>query len=471
MPRKKALNGHTGRTAAGHTRDVKVERVGKVTIYKRGAVYYLYYRQARASQRRRVDGNLAVARATASKVLAALDEGKPSPVAYTRTSPEKMVQGYLDAVATVRQLALSTQDRYRAALDRFLDFCRSARVATVDAVQQATVEDFVKWLRGQKRARNGAANGKRACYQVGGVRFILSTCRTAFNWAARRRMLPPSGQNPFLVFGIDKLTDATEKVETVRVFTHEEEANFFAACDEWQKAVFSVLAGYGLRVGELTHLLVEDVDLANGSFAIRSKPWLFWTVKTGRERWLPLLPGTREIFQEAIGNRRSGFVFLNKEFVVGSRRPALTFASAAAFRSHAEKVVADLLAVDPGAGEREQKRAVVAFCRSAGQTAEKRLRTEFGGVTAKIGCPELTRTHDLRHLFSSRAQAAGINPILVQDILGHTTLEMTRHYTHLGVEAKREALQRLTPAQAGARNKEGAENGQANTQGAEGAAR
>jgi hypothetical protein len=34
MPRKKnPRQGHTGRTATGHTRDVKVERVGKVTIY------------------------------------------------------------------------------------------------------------------------------------------------------------------------------------------------------------------------------------------------------------------------------------------------------------------------------------------------------------------------------------------------------------------------------------------------------
>src|SRR5262249_5344155 len=154
-----------------------------------------------------------------------------------------------------------------------------------------------------------------------------------------------------------KLTDHSEKVEKVRVFTPEQETAFFAACDGWQKALFSVLAGYGLRVGELTHLLVEDVDLANGSFAIRSKPWLVWTVQTGRERWLPLLPGTREVFEEAIGGRKAGFVFLNKEFAAGRCRPALTFASAAAFRSHAEKVVADLLAADPGAGEREQKRA------------------------------------------------------------------------------------------------------------------
>src|SRR5262249_48483991 len=157
---------------------------------------------------------------------------------------------------------------------------------------------------------------------------------------------PPFAENPFLRFGIDKLTDPTEKVEKVRVFTPEQEAAFFAACDGWQKAVFSVLAGYGLRVGELTHLLVEDVDLANGSFVIRSNPWLHWTVKAGGERWLPLLPGTREVFEEAIGNRRSGFIFLVREFVAGRRQPAWTFASPAAFRARAEEVVTDLLAAD-----------------------------------------------------------------------------------------------------------------------------
>jgi hypothetical protein len=206
MARKKAhLNGHTGLSPAGHTRDGKVERVGKVTIYKRGAVYYLYYRQGGASQRRRVDGNLAVARATASKVLAALDEGKPSPVAYTRTGPDQMVEGFLDAVANVKRLALRTRDRYHAALHRFLDYCRAVRVGAIDTVQQATVEDFVKWLRGQKRTRNGSSHGRKDVYKEGGIKFILSTCRTAFNWAGRHRMLPPFAESPFALFPIDEL--------------------------------------------------------------------------------------------------------------------------------------------------------------------------------------------------------------------------------------------------------------------------
>src|SRR5262249_48276027 len=167
------------RTTAGHTRDVKVERVGPITIYKRGNTYYLYYRQAGDSQRRKVDGNLAVARATAHKVADAPAENRPSPIAYARTSPQQMVSGYLDAVAKVQKLALRTRDRYKAALDRFLDFCRDASVAKVDAFDLAMVEDFVKWLRSQKRNRNGSksAVGSRDFYKVGGVKFVLSTCR------------------------------------------------------------------------------------------------------------------------------------------------------------------------------------------------------------------------------------------------------------------------------------------------------
>jgi hypothetical protein len=42
---------------------VKIERIGKITIYKHGDTYYLYYRQGGVTQRRKVDGNLAVARA------------------------------------------------------------------------------------------------------------------------------------------------------------------------------------------------------------------------------------------------------------------------------------------------------------------------------------------------------------------------------------------------------------------------
>jgi hypothetical protein len=145
MPRKsKGSVGHTGQTEAGHTRDVKVERVGPVTIYKRGSSYYLYYREAGVSRRTKLEGNLAVARATASKVGSALADGRPSPVGHKRTSPKELVTGYLGYITDVRNLALRTQDRYRAALDRFLGFCEDAGIGVVDAIDVGVIEDFVK---------------------------------------------------------------------------------------------------------------------------------------------------------------------------------------------------------------------------------------------------------------------------------------------------------------------------------------
>lgn len=444
MPRKtKGSAGHSGQTEAGHTRDLKIERIGPVTIYKRGLSYYLYYREGGVSQRRKIDGNLAVARATASKVAAAFAEARPSPLGYHRTSPEELVSGFLDYTANVQGLALRTQDRYRAALDRFVEFARTTHIETADTITEQTVQDLVKWLRGQTRARNGSSKGKRDVYKVGGIKFILSTCRTAFNWAARRRMLPPYAGNPFTNFPIEKLRDRSVDSNEPQVLTRAQEQAFFTACSTWQRGIFVMLATYGLRVGELTHLLVEDIDFEAGSIAIRSKPGLFWSVKTGHRRHLPLVSGTRTLLERLIQDRRAGFAFLNEGFFAGRNRPAFTFASPRAFQAHLEKVATDVAAAQPSASEKEKHRVVTRFCRSMGQIPEKRVREEFMKLTSKIGCPEFTRAHDLRHLFTTRAQEAGINPILVQDMLGHSTLEMTRRYTHLGLDPKREALQAM----------------------------
>jgi len=135
---------HTGQTERGNTRDLKVERVGKVTIYKRGASYYLYYRQNGRTERPKVEGNLLAAKTTAANVAAALAEERPSPLSFQRTEPSSFVAGYLDFIEHVQGLAWRSIDRYRAALDRFVDFCNSVPITAIDHVGQIQVEDFVR---------------------------------------------------------------------------------------------------------------------------------------------------------------------------------------------------------------------------------------------------------------------------------------------------------------------------------------
>jgi site-specific recombinase XerD len=153
------------------------------------------------------------------------------------------------------------------------------------------------------------------------------------------------------------------------------------------------------------------------------------------------------VFERLIGERKAGFVFLLEDFASGKVKSPHEFASPAAFFAHLRKVAVSTVAAKPDAGEREKRRDVMAFCRSMGQIPEKRIREEFMKLTSRIGCPEYTRVHDLRHLFSSRAQEAGMNPLLVQEMLGHATLDMTKRYTQLGLEAKRDAMRRLEKGQ------------------------
>jgi len=428
------------RTASGALVYVKVERIGRVTIYRRGPTYSLYFRERGETVRRPVDGNLTTARAAASTVNAALAEQRPTPLGFRKTTPQKLFDGFLESVRDVQRLALRTQDRYRAALTRFVEFCEQAPVATIDIFGEPEVEQFVAWLRRSTRVRNGAANGKRAPYKLGGIKFILSTCRTAFSWAARRRLLPPYASNPFQRFGIDRLRSSDDDSQLM-IFTPAQERAFFAACDAWQLPIFQILAAYGLRVGELTHLLIEDVDLDECAFHIRSKPEMLWMVKTRRRRTLPLTNQTTAVFRQLIGDRKAGFAFLQRGTEGVSR-----FRTDSALRAYLAGISAKVREADPTATERQHLRAVVSECRRLGQIPERALRTEFMALDERIGCPEFTRVHDLRRLFSSRAQELGINPLLVQDLLGHSTLEMTRRYTHLGLDSKREALRRLTEA-------------------------
>jgi integrase len=444
MPAGPARRGHSGYTGAGHVRDVRVQRVGRVTVYKRGHAYYLYYRERGESVRRRVEGNLASARAAASHVAAAIEEHRPSPFSFSPVAIPSLLEEFVDHCEKVRGLSFHTVDRYRAALAHFKDFAlEELPSSTADEVTEGTVEDFVRWLRGRSRARNGAEKGQLRPYMPAGIKFILSACRTAFSWAAKRRYLPPYAGNPFSSFPIESIGNREQR--EAEMLTPEDQAAFVRACDAWQRPIFLTLLIYGLRVGELTHLLVSDVDFEAGALLIRSKPEMLWHVKTQHERVLPIPAKVQAFLERLRGGRKAGFLFLNREFAEGKARTCESFPTPQSFRARLEEI-AEQARREGRDSEKEILRAMQPFLRAMGQIPEKRVRQEFVNVTKKIGCPAITRVHSLRHLFTTRAQENGVNPFLIQGILGHSTLDMTRRYTHFGLEATRQAVSHMIAA-------------------------
>ena len=83
------------------------------------------------------------------------------------------------------------------------------------------------------------------------------------------------------------------------------------------------------------------------------------------------------------------------------------------------------------------------LCPLHGADSREARARQFMKLTQQIGCRSSPVPTICATLFSSRVQAAGVNPILVQEILGHATLDMTKRYTHLGLDTKHLALHRI----------------------------
>lgn len=65
------------------------------------------------------------------------------------------------------------------------------------------------------------------------------------------------------------------------------------------------------------------------------------------------------------------------------------------------------------------------------------------GTTRRLRAVSRLSFHGFRHTAASLLISNGVNPLVVRDILGHTTVDMTAHYTHINLDAKRKALQNL----------------------------
>jgi len=107
-----------------------------------------------------------------------------------------------------------------------------------------------------------------------------------------------------------------EDAKPIFVFNAETELAFLKKASGWAFPIHFTLAKTGLRVGELVHLLIEDVDLAAGWLYVRNKTELGWRVKTGNERAVPLLAEVVAVLRAAIGARQVGPVFLRERLVV-----------------------------------------------------------------------------------------------------------------------------------------------------------
>ena len=361
------------------------QRVGKVSYYCHHGSWYVYYRDGRQQVRRRVSEDEQTAAAIAAEVNAQLAADVPTQFSFCPISVVELRRRFLDHHEHVRHSSVGTLRRYRSATRHLVSYVehrgRPKYAHEIDA------DDFVRYLRSKRVSPNGHAHTRKKRLADKTACFVVETCRSLYGFAGKKRHLPPYAENPFA--GLGGQYFRIEDAKPVYVFDEITELAFFGAADDWSFPIHFTLAKSGLRIGELIHLLIEEVDLETGWLHVRNKPELGWRIKTGRERSVPMIPELVAVLRRTIGNRTAGPVFPRQQFDASQSRLSNAnrkgLARAAQRRIEAAEEDASRVL-----GREESDKIAGTVWRDAGALGNERIRKPFIRMTESIGLEDVT---------------------------------------------------------------------------------
>jgi integrase len=414
-------------------------RVGKVTLYQHHGAWWLYFSEGKQRVRRKVGESQCEAEVLAAQTNFQLAQGAPTVFSFQPVSVAELRQRFLDYHEHVMKSSVATLDRYRSATQHLEDFVRTQ--TKEPQAHEVRPDTFARHLRQIEVAANGHKNTKRRKLRDKGVQFILETCRSMYNFALKRRHLPPYTGNPFSELPLDRLK--IEDAKPIFVFTEATELAFLKEASAWAFSIHFTLAKTGLRIGELTHLLIEDVDLDGGWIYVRNKTELGWRIKTGQERTVPLLPEVVIVLRVVIGRRTTGPVFIRQKLV--GHYPKLV-GDRAELGCVLQKRIESRRSDSRVMGRAEIQGVARTVWWDAGVVKSDAVRISFLRTTEAIGRGDSTCPKSWRHSYATLLQDANVDPLIRQQVMGHrptasTGLGMTGKYTHTRPETLREQVE------------------------------
>jgi integrase len=173
--------------------------------------------------------------------------------------------------------------------------------------------------------------------------------------------------------------------------TFEEADALIAAADHEWRAMITTAVRTGLRLGELLALRWIDVDLDSGRLMVR-----------------------RSVSRGVVGTPKNG----------RTREVPLSRQATSALHEHA-------------------RRGALVFCSATGAMLTKgATRWPLWTACTKAGLRRIG-WHAMRHSFASHLVMRGAPIRTVQELLGHSTIEMTTRYAHLSPDARRSVVELL----------------------------
>jgi integrase len=191
---------------------------------------------------------------------------------FQRTSPEASLASardlYLAYLATEGR-AKRTLTRYAGELRLFLEFCERHRVKRLSGVVPAIIDAY----RADRRQTRLLATVNHE------TMVIKQFCR----WCHSRALIKA---NPLASYRVAKAVPKKRPAPTLQ-----EVQTVLAKSPPWLRRILATLAFSGMRIGELQHLLVEDVDLRSNWIRVESREGA--ETKTRQSRNVPIHPSLR----------------------------------------------------------------------------------------------------------------------------------------------------------------------------------
>ncbi|WP_377885701.1 tyrosine-type recombinase/integrase, partial [Bacillus sp. LR_5] len=286
---------------------------------------------------------------------------------------------------------------YSQTLRHFEKFCADRNLT---GTESDCVKEYVKFLSFEKTKWDDHPTSQRSQQDVGvssrSVNNVIRNLRIFYNWA----------QKEYGIFDgspAERVEYQKEAEQTFEVFTDEDVTKLLSTPNKRTYTGFRdyvmmlILVDTGVRIGELTHTKIADIDLVYRQINLRAE-----ITKAKRSRTLPLSKTTADAISELIEyvnvQDEDDYVFLTQF------------------------------------GERYY-----------GDTFSKMLK-KYG---KKAGIKDArVSPHTFRHYFAVKFLLNGGDPFALMKILGHTDMAMTRRYVNYLNSNVKEMHEKASPVTA-----------------------
>ncbi|MFC2014213.1 tyrosine-type recombinase/integrase [Chloroflexota bacterium] len=266
---------------------------------------------------------------------------------------------------------------YSANLKNFRNYLKNRHLSdSLDNIDIKLLREYVLYLLKRTRYENHPYTpAKTEPLSAATVHGYVRTLRAFFNWLIAEGL---AQNNPAKDLKPPKVTR-----KVVSTLSDEEIRATLSSCgtsptDARNQALFMILLDTGLRIGELVNLKMEDVHMDEGYLKVLGKG--------KKERIVPIGNNAQKVLQRYL------------------------------FRSRPKPI-------NPVINN-------VFLSQSSNPLTENSMKLMFTRLSKRSGVCRL-HAHLCRHTFATRFLINGGDVFSLQQILGHSTLEMVRHYVNL----------------------------------------